>query len=164
VRRLAAGAAANGTVDVVVKGDAAYETNETLSLTLGNPSDAVIGDGGAQGTITNDDKAPTTVTIRPVKRPRALLVKGLLEPATSGDRVTATLLRKRNARFVRIAAKRALVRSFRDRDGDGKTGRLVHGDVRPPEGGRHLQDLLRFNGTKTQKPYTGRCLQNSPAS
>jgi hypothetical protein len=137
-----------------VKGDAAYETNETLSLTLGNPSDAVIGDGGAQGTITNDDKAPTTVTLRPVKRPRALLVKGLLEPATSGDRVTATLLRKRNARFVRIAAKRALVRSFRDRDGDGKTdGSYAVTFVRPKAGGTY-KILLRFNGTTTKKPYT----------
>jgi hypothetical protein len=146
--------AASGTVNVVVKGDAAYETDETLSLTLGNPGDAVIGDGGARGTITNDDKAPTTITLRTVKKPRALLAKGVLEPAKSGDRVTATLLRKRNGRFVRITAKRVLVRSFRDRDRDGKTdGSYVVTFLRPKTGGTY-KILLRFNGTKTKKPCT----------
>ena len=39
-----------GTVNVVVNGDVAYEPNETLSLTLTNPTGATIGDGAAQGT------------------------------------------------------------------------------------------------------------------
>jgi large repetitive protein len=146
--------AASRTVNVVVKGDPAYETDETLSLTLGNPGDAVIGDGGARGTITNDDKAPTTITLRTVKKPRALLAKGVLEPAKSGDRVIATLLRKRNVRFVRITAKRVPVRSFRDRDRDGNTdGSYVVTFLRPKTGGTY-KILLRFNGTKTKKPCT----------
>jgi Calx-beta domain-containing protein len=146
--------AANGTVDVVVKGDTAYETDETLSLTLGNPGDSVIGDGGAQGTITNDDKTPTTITLRTVKKPRALMAKGVLEPAKPGDRVTATLLRKRNGRFVLVTAKRVLVRSFRDRDRDGKTdGSYVVMFLRPKTRGTY-KILLRFKGTKSKKPCT----------
>jgi hypothetical protein len=146
--------AASGTVNVVVKGDAAYETDETLTLTLDNPGAAVIGDGGARGTITNDDKAPTAITLRTVKKARALMAKGVLEPAKSGDRVTATLLRKRNGRFVRITAKKVPVRSFRDRDRDGRTDGSYSVTFFRPKAGGTYKILLRFNGTKTNKPCT----------
>jgi large repetitive protein len=141
-----------GVVDVAVKGDLAYEGNESLSVSLSTPTDAVIGDAVAQGTITNDDKAPTTATLRTVKKPRTLLAKGILEPAKSGDRVTATLFRKRNGRFVRVAAKRVPVRSFRDRDGDGKTdGSYTATFLRPKAGGTY-RILVRFKGNSTEKP------------
>ena len=47
-----------------------YEPNETLSLLLSDPTDATIGDGTGVGTIRNDDKAPTVVTLRVVRTPR----------------------------------------------------------------------------------------------
>ena len=87
--------ATTGTVNVVVNGDLVYESNETLSLLLSNPLGATIGDGSAQGTILNDDKAPTAVTVGVVRKPRAVIAKGLLEPASSGERVTVTLFRKK---------------------------------------------------------------------
>jgi hypothetical protein len=137
-----------------VKGDAAYETNETLSLTLGNPSDAVIGDGGAQGTITNDDKAPTTVTLRTVKRPRTLWAKR----APGARHVQRSRHRDAPAETERE------IRTDRREEGSGslfqgprrrrQDGRLIHGDVRPPGAGGTYKILLRFNGTKTKKPYT----------
>jgi disulfide oxidoreductase YuzD len=141
-----------GEVDVVVKGDLSYETNETLSLTLSDPADAVIGDGAAQGTILNDDKAPTAVTLRTVKKPRALVATGILESTTSGHRVTATLFRKQSGRFVKIRAKTVGVRSFRDRDGDGKTdGSYAATFLRPRAGGRY-KVVVRFKGAGTYKP------------
>ena len=45
------------TISVPVIGDDVFETNETLTVTLSNPSGATIGDGTATGTITNDDGA-----------------------------------------------------------------------------------------------------------
>ena len=141
-----------GVVDVAVKGDLAYEGNESLSVSLSTPTDAVIGDAVAQGTITNDDKAPTTATLRTVKKPRTLLAKGILEPAKSGDRVTATLFRKRNGRFVRVAAKRVPVRSFRDRDGDGKTDASYTATFLRPKAGGTYRILVRFKGNSTEKP------------
>jgi hypothetical protein len=141
-----------GEIDVIVRGDLAYETNETLSLSLSNPVDAVIGDGAAQGTILNDDKAPTTVTLRTVKKPRALVATGILESTTSGHRVTATLFRKQSGRFVKIRAKTVRVQSFRDRDGDGKTdGSYAATFLRPKAGGRY-KVVVRFKGTATYKP------------
>src|SRR5262249_26822459 len=42
-----------------VVGDTRYESNETFNVTLGNPVNAVINDGGGVGTINNDDSLPT---------------------------------------------------------------------------------------------------------
>ena len=51
------------TVNVVINGDAAVESDETLTLTLSSPSGATIAAASATGTITNDDVAPTSPTV-----------------------------------------------------------------------------------------------------
>ena len=95
----------SGTVDVVVNGDVVYEGAETLSLTLSNPTDSSIGDGMAQGTITNDDAAPIRVSSPTARRPkgkhgyvgshvhhlarRQLRVDATLDWATAGGTATA---------------------------------------------------------------------------
>src|SRR6185295_5120602 len=43
------------TISVPIVGDDNPENNETLLVTLSNPTNATIGDGLATGTITNDD-------------------------------------------------------------------------------------------------------------
>jgi hypothetical protein len=143
--------AASGSVNVVVNGDVAYETNETLSITLANPTGATIGDGVGQGTITNDDKAPTSLTLKILRKPHAVVAKGLLEPATSGERVTVTLFRKQGAKFVKVAAKTVSVRYLKDRDGDGKTdGSYTATFIRPKAKGSY-KVLTKFKGTATYK-------------
>jgi hypothetical protein len=144
--------ATTGTVNVVVNGDLVYESNETLSLLLSNPLGATIGDGSAQGTILNDDKAPTAVTIGVVRKPRAVIAKGLLEPASSGERVTVTLFRKKGGKFVKVSAKTVLVRYLKDRDGDGKTdGSYAATLVRPKAKGSY-KIVTQFKGTAHYKP------------
>ena len=49
---------ASATISVEVNGDTISETDETLTITLTNPSGATIADGTATGTIRNDDAAP----------------------------------------------------------------------------------------------------------
>src|SRR5665809_1626 len=56
-----AGGGSSGTVNVIVNGDLVYETNETLSLTLNNLTDATVGAGTAQGTIANNDRMRTWI-------------------------------------------------------------------------------------------------------
>ncbi len=46
-------------VHVNVGGDTVFETAETFSVNLSNPTNATIADGTGTGTITNDDAAPT---------------------------------------------------------------------------------------------------------
>jgi hypothetical protein len=47
------------TITVAVVGDATYEPDETVTLTLSKPVNATITDGSATGTITNDDMLAT---------------------------------------------------------------------------------------------------------
>jgi hypothetical protein len=44
------------TIDVLVKGDTAIESDETLTVGLSNPVNSEVTDGSATGTIKNDDK------------------------------------------------------------------------------------------------------------
>jgi hypothetical protein len=50
------------TVTVAIIDDSAEESDETLTLTLSNPSGAEISDGQATGTITDSEPAPLTVS------------------------------------------------------------------------------------------------------
>ncbi len=143
---------ASGTVDVVVNGDGTYESNETLSLMLSNPADATVGDGTAQGTIVNDDRMRTTLTLKVVRKPHAVIAKGLLEPTKSGHRVTATLYRKQGARFVKVSAKTVSIRYVKDRDGDGKKDGAYAATFNRPKAQGTYKVLVRFKGTATHKP------------
>ncbi|HUF60396.1 MAG TPA: Calx-beta domain-containing protein [Actinomycetota bacterium] len=154
----------SGTVDVVVNGDVAVESNETLSLLLTNPTHATVGDGTAQGTIVNNDKAPTALTLKIVRKPRVVIAKGLLEPARSGHRVTATLFRKQGTRFVRVLARTVPIRYIKDRDGDGKTdGSYTATFVRPKKQGSY-KIVVRFKGTASAKPSSRAKIFTLPAS
>ncbi|MBC3941251.1 Calx-beta domain-containing protein [Sphingomonas albertensis] len=59
---IAAGATST-TVSVVINGDTVFERNETLLVTLTNPTNAIIAGGPAIGTIANDDAVPATASI-----------------------------------------------------------------------------------------------------
>ncbi|WP_271766333.1 Calx-beta domain-containing protein [Aquimarina algiphila] len=51
------------TVDITITGDQTVEIDETLTLTLSNPTgtNVIIGDSTGTGTITNDDQATVTI-------------------------------------------------------------------------------------------------------
>ncbi len=53
----------SATLNVAITGDTAVELDETFFVNLTNPVNAVISDGQAVGTITNDDSAPSTVPV-----------------------------------------------------------------------------------------------------
>ena len=156
--------ATSGSVDVIVNGDVAYESNENLSLTLSNPADATVGDGTGQGTIVNNDKMTTALTLKVVRKPRSVIAKGLLEPTKSGHRVTATLFRKQGTKFVKVSPKTVLVRYVKDRDADGKKdGAYTATFVRPKAQGSY-KVLVRFNSTATHKPCSRSLVFTLPAS
>ncbi len=144
--------ATTGTVNVVVNGDLAYEATRPFRWRSATRRAPRSGTGVPQGTILNDDKAPTAVTVGVVRKPRAVVAKGLLEPASSGERVTVTLFRKKGAKFVKVSAKTVLVRYLKDRDGDGKTdGSYTATLVRPKAKGSY-KVVTQFKGTANYKP------------
>ncbi|HEX6581851.1 MAG TPA: Calx-beta domain-containing protein [Actinomycetota bacterium] len=142
------------TIDVIVNGDATYESDETLSVTLSDPASAVLVDSAAIGTIRNDDKAPTTVTVRIARAPTRIVATGILEHAHPGLRITATLFRKAHGRFLKVTVKTARVRDLRDRDGDGNPdGAYTAKFLRPRWKGLY-KVAVRFKGSAAYKPCT----------
>ena len=51
------------TLDVSVTGDTLDESNETVVVTLSSPTNATIATASGTGTITDDDAAPTSITL-----------------------------------------------------------------------------------------------------
>jgi chitinase len=143
-------------VHVTVNGDRTFEPDETFSLMLSNPTDTSIDDASATGTISNDDPAPTTITLRTVRQPKTIVAKGVLEPAKAGEKVTVTLLKKRGASFVKILARTVTVKDLRDRDGDGKPDASYLVNLPRPLLAGTYKVIARFKGTSAYQP----CLQS----
>jgi hypothetical protein len=140
------------TLDVTVDGDTSYEPDETMLVSLSAPRDATLGDGTAQGTILNDDRRVTTITLKVVRRASVVRTKGVLEPAVSGDEVTVTLLRKQGGTFVKVASKTVPVKAIKDRDGDGEPDGSYSASFSRPSARGAYKILARFNGTAIDAP------------
>jgi large repetitive protein len=139
-------------VHLTVNGDGTFESDETLTLTLSNPTDASVGDGSATGTVVNDDPARTTITLSIVRKAKTIVAKGVLEPAKAGEKVTVTLLKKRGARFVRVLARTVTVKDVRDRDGDGKPDASYLAKLPRPIAAGTYKIVARFTGTTAYRP------------
>ncbi len=74
----------SGVISVSVVGDGVYEPDETLLLSLSNPTNAEIGDFQAVGTIINDDPIPTIAAVAPVET---------LSPTTPSLAIPVTIAR-----------------------------------------------------------------------
>ena len=128
-----------GTIDVTVLGDGTLEHNETLFLSLLNPSaGAAISTGQATGTIVNDDTRTTAVVkVRAAKH--RVAVRGRVSPARAGRHVVVRLFRKRSGAWVRVGSKRAALAGKTDVNGDGFTDSWI----RQPASARSGRDDAR---------------------
>jgi large repetitive protein len=139
------------TVSVDMVPDDALEPAETFAVSLSAPSGAQLGSATASGTITNDDRAATTLTLQVVKTRTRLGGRGVLEPATADSEVTVTLFRKRSGEWVRISRRAVGVRSLGDRDGDGMQDAAYKALFKRPRAGRYTLRVV-FPGNSTLLP------------
>jgi len=137
---------------VLVNGDTVFEANQTFHVILSNPSGATIADSTGVGTIKNDDKKSTTLTLRRRITRSSVIARGLLEPATTGLKVRVALLRWVNGRWVRLRRKLVTVTNLKDRDGDGKPEARYRAVFKRPAGHGRFKLRARFAGTSIQKP------------
>jgi hypothetical protein len=138
------------TVTVDVAGDTTYEPDETFTVNLSNPVGGLskIIDAPGTGTITNDDKAPTALTMKLVKGKTTIQAKGLIEKTVSGMKVKVTLYKKKGAKYARVASKTVSVGSLADRDLDGlNDGTYAAKFTRPGRGA--YQFKAAYAGTPT---------------
>jgi hypothetical protein len=134
---------------VLVNGDKVFEPNDTVDVVLSAPTQSTIADATGVGTIINDDKQPTRLTVHRRLAPASVIGKGLLEPATAGVRVRVALFHRVGRHWVKIAAKTVVVTGLRDRDHDGLLdARYVARFKRPSTHGRYKL-RARFAGSAT---------------
>ena len=109
------------TVDVVA--DPTDEPDETLTVTLANPTGgSSIDNGTATGVVLDDDAAapvPSTTSLTVKKMRRKLIAKGTVTPARTGLTVDVTLYKRRNHAWVVVSTKHPVLGTAVDRDGDG---------------------------------------------
>jgi len=129
-------------VSVDVLGDTTFESNETFTVTLSNPTGSTVGTATGTGTITNDDKAITTLTIGVSKTKAKVAAKGVLERATADAGVTVTIYRRHNGHWVKLATKTVGVASPGDRDSDGTPDAKYRAGFPRPKHGKY-----RFRAT-----------------
>jgi large repetitive protein len=107
------------TVTVFVNGDTAFEADQTFDVTLSGASGASLGlKFVGTGTIKNDDKEHTTLTLKRRLTGGSVIAKGLLERGTTGAKVRVAFFRKVHGSWVRINAKLVTIKRIKDRDGD----------------------------------------------
>jgi hypothetical protein len=108
-----------GQVEVTVDGDTTFEPNEDLTVTLSNlVGTANLVTDTATGTIRNDDKEPSGLTLKATKTHRKIGARGLLEPASTGNTVTITLAKNNHGTWKTVSTKTVTVKKLGDRDGD----------------------------------------------
>jgi hypothetical protein len=136
-------------VTVLVNGDKVFEPNETFNVVLSAPTEGTIAVATGVGTILNDDKQPTTLTIHRRLVPASVIAKGLLEPATIGARVRVAFFHRVGGHWVKIAAKTVVVTGLRDRDHDGLLDARYVARFKRPSTHGHYKLRARFAGSAT---------------
>jgi len=139
------------TITVFVNGDTAFEADQTFDVTLSGPSGASLGlKFVGTGTIKNDDKEHTTLTLKRRLTRSSVIVKGLLERGTPAAKVRVAFFRKVHGSWVRLTVKIVTVKKIRDRDGDTiPEGRYRAVFNRPAAHGK-FRLLAKFAGSPTQ--------------
>jgi hypothetical protein len=97
-------------VDVPVLGDNRFETDETFTLEITSAVGARVGSPGT-GTIVNDDRAPTRLTVRDQVRRNRIVVRGRLVRGTKGLPIRVVLMRRRGGRWLTVDRHVAITRA-----------------------------------------------------
>jgi hypothetical protein len=132
-------------VAIRIEGDTADEQDaETFYVDITPEVDkATRGNRRGTGTILDDDKTPTTTTLRVTKR-RRVIAKRLVTPAVPGKAMVVKLFRKRDGRWVRIATRRPTLGAARDLNGDGRTESIYKTRFSKPRRGRVCKVVSRY--------------------
>jgi len=144
---------ASAQIVVGVTGDTTAETNETFSVVLANPSGATVATATGTGTITDDDRAPTVLTLKLAKTRTKISAKGILESAAADSHIIVSLYKRKGAKWVKTTTRTIAVRKLADRDGDGAPDASYRAAFpRPAKGSYQLR--VSYAGSTTLMPST----------
>ena len=139
------------TVDVL--GDTDAEPDETFSVTLSAPNGLTLGTSTATGTILDDDRLATTLSVKVIAAKTKVGAKGVLESATADAQVTITLLKWKSGAWVQLGSRVVGVTKLGDRDADGKADAQYRGTFKRPTKGNYKL-TISFAGNAVLFPCT----------
>ena len=137
---------------VAVIGDTLNEPAERFMLDVQSTTNSDLGDGAAVGTITNDDRAASKLSLKARKRPSRIRINGLLTPAHGGKKVKVVLKKRRSGAWVKVGAKRVLLGSAIDRNADGIHESGYRTKFRRPQRTKRCRVIVKFRGDVDHLP------------
>ena len=137
----------SGSIGVQVEGDSVDEaaTEEFFVNITPEANRATEGDGRGAATIEDDDRTPTTTTLR-TRRGRRILAKGLLAPPVPGKSIVVRFYRQKGEGWVRLATHRPTLSAAKDVNGDGDRESTYRTYFRKPQRGRMCKVVARYPG------------------
>jgi hypothetical protein len=107
------------------------------------------------GTILDDDRTPTAMTLKLTTSRASIKAKGTIEAAATGMKVSMKLLQKQGTRYVKVGAKTVSVSAVGDVDTDGVPDGTFGAGFRRLEKGSYLL-TARYRGGATYLPSSKR--------
>jgi Calx-beta domain len=144
------------TLDVGLINDRVHEPRETFSLSVNQTFNAELGDGVGTATVRDNDRAPTTTTLKARKRSGRVLARGRLSPAHKGRRMAVTLKKRKSGRWVNVRTKRPLLSGRTDINGDGVRDSTYRVRFFNPRNTKRCRVIARFPGDLHHRPSKAR--------
>jgi large repetitive protein len=143
------------TIVVNVVGDTVNELDENYSVFLTSTTNASLSDGEGSGTIENDDRAPSTTSLKIRKGRERIKASGRVAPADRGRKMVVKLLKRRNGRYIKVVTKRPTLQRGIDTNGDGVMESKYSTRFKRPRSGR-CRVVARFGGNASHAPSSAR--------
>lgn len=143
-------------VSVPVVNDQVAEWRERFAVDVTETSNADLGDGAAMVTIMDDDRKPSYTKVTKRIRDGRILVSGRLSPAHKGRRMTVTLKKRSNGRWVTVRIKRPLLSKGIDVNKDGVLDSKFATRFFNPSKTKRCRIIARFAGDVHHFPSTAR--------
>ena len=144
------------TVSVPVVNDTVAEWRERFAVDVTETLNADLGDGAAMVTIMDDDRKPSYTKVTKRIRDGRILVSGRLSPAHKGRRMTVTLKKRSNARWITVRTKRPLLGKGIDVNKDGVLDSKYATKFMNPRKTKRCRVIARFAGDVHHFPSTAR--------
>ena len=143
------------TIEVGVVGDTVNELDENYNVFLTSTTNATLSDGEGTGTIANDDRAPSTTSLKIRKGRESIKASGRLAPADRGNKMVVKLLKRRNGRYIKVVTKRPTLQRGIDTNDDGVMESKYSTRFNRPRSGR-CRVVARFEGNTSHAPSTAK--------
>jgi hypothetical protein len=144
------------TVPVPVVNDQVAEWRERFAFDVTATVNADLGDGAAIATIMDDDRKPSYTKVSKRIRNGRILVSGRLSPAHKGRRMTVTLKKRSQGRWVKVRTKRPLLSRGIDVNKDGVLDSKYATKFMNPRNTKRCRVIARFGGDVHHFPSTAR--------